>query len=244
MLSLIVRTACILILKRALSSHERARIDCSEPSRCGNARLSRTGACVTDPTPFVKRLPDGTKLLDLSVTGAHCGRCIAKIENGLTVLPGIDAARLNLSTGRLSVTWRGDHLEPSAITAKISDLGFGATAFDPEAAQSEEDEEGRFLLRCLAVAGFAAANIMLLSIAVWAGQDGEMGPATRTMLHWVSAAIALPAAAFAGRPFFPLCGERTQSAARQYGCADFARGDPGPGFERLRNIQPWARRLF
>ena len=164
--------------------------------------ISQTSAALADPAPFVKRLSDGTKRLDLSITGAHCGGCIAKIENGLGAIPDIDKARLNLSTGRLSVIWRGDRLAPAAITAKIFDLGFGATAFDPEAAQAEEDSEGRFLLRCLAVAGFAAANIMLLSVAVWAGQEGEMGPATRAMLHWISAAIALPAAAYAGRPFF------------------------------------------
>ncbi len=52
----------------------------------------------------------------------------------------------------------------------------------------------------MAVAGFAAANVMLLSVGVWAGAD--MGESTRTLLHWVSAAIALPSVAYAGRPFF------------------------------------------
>jgi len=53
----------------------------------------------------------------------------------------------------------------------------------------------------MAVAGFATANVMLLSIAVWSGA-GEMTQSTRTLLHWVSGAIALPAVAYAARPFF------------------------------------------
>jgi Cu2+-exporting ATPase len=57
-------------------------------------------------------------------------------------------------------------------------------------------------MRSLAVAGFAAANVMLLSVSVWSGHDGSMGDATRTLFHWLSAAIALPAIAYAGRPFF------------------------------------------
>ncbi len=56
------------------------------------------------------------------------------------------------------------------------------------------------------MAGFAAGNVMLLSIGIWAGEVGgllhDMGPATRDLLHWVSALIAMPAIAYAGMPFF------------------------------------------
>jgi Cu2+-exporting ATPase len=54
------------------------------------------------------------------------------------------------------------------------------------------------LLRGLAVSGFAAGNIMLLSVSVWSGADG----ATRDMFHWISALIALPALAFGGGIFY------------------------------------------
>ena len=58
------------------------------------------------------------------------------------------------------------------------------------------------LVKRLAVAGFAAANIMLLSVAVWAGRTGEMDASLQTLMHWLSAAIAVPAVAYAGVPFF------------------------------------------
>lgn len=174
----------------------------SDAPGCPSKLEPATDAGVIDPAPFVRRLRDGASQLELSVHGAHCGGCISKIEGGLTGLSGVATARLNLSTGKLKVTWRDDALRPRAITQKIADLGYRAAPFDPEAAVAETDREGRFLLRCLAVAGFATANIMLLSVAVWAGHEGEMGAATRALMHWVSAAIALPAAAYAGRPFF------------------------------------------
>ncbi|MBL4813652.1 MAG: cadmium-translocating P-type ATPase, partial [Rhodobacteraceae bacterium] len=50
----------------------------------------------------------------------------------------------------------------------------------------------------LGVAFFAMMNIMILSVAVWAGATD----ATRDIFHLVSAAIALPAVLFAGQPFF------------------------------------------
>ena len=54
------------------------------------------------------------------------------------------------------------------------------------------------LIRALAVAGFAASNIMLLSVSVWSGAEAE----TRDLFHWLSAIIALPALAYSGRVFF------------------------------------------
>lgn len=154
-----------------------------------------------DPTPFVRRR-DGVATLELLVFGAKCAGCIAKIEGGVKALPGVEAARLNLSTGKLTVSWPDRAVNPRAITEKITGLGYRAAPFDPAAAEGEKDDEGRRLLRALAVAGFAAANIMLLSVAVWAGVDGEMGPATRELMHVISGLIAIPAAAYAGQPFF------------------------------------------
>lgn len=163
-------------------------------------------AAIIDPSPFVRHERDNIAKLELSVHGAHCGGCIAKIEGGLKSISGVESARLNLSTGRLAVAWREGALHPIVLTQKIASLGYRAAAFDPAAAVAEVDREGRFLLRCMAVAGFAMANIMLLSVAIWAGHGGpgggEMGPATRQFMHWISGMIALPAVAFAGRPFF------------------------------------------
>lgn len=175
----------------------------ADPIRgCPSGYEPASDASVSDPAPFVHRLKSGESVLELSVFGAKCGGCIAKIEGGLKKIPGIERARLNLSTGKLSVAWREDSVAPITIARTLSSLGYRSQAFDPEAMADNADREGRLLLRCLAVAGFAAANIMLLSVAVWAGHEGEMGPATRDMMHWLSACIALPAAAYAGRPFF------------------------------------------
>jgi Cu2+-exporting ATPase len=153
-----------------------------------------------DPSPFVRRSGDVASL-ELAVFGAKCAGCIAKIEKGVSDMPGVASARLNLSTGKLAVSWRDAAFDPRSIIGKVAALGYRAAPFDPARVAAARDNEGRDLLRALAVAGFAAANVMLLSVSVWSGR-GEMGATTRDFLHWVSAAIAMPAAAYAGRPFF------------------------------------------
>jgi len=167
------------------------------PSGLAPAEEARTRA---DPAVFVHR--DGAhETLELMVKGAKCAGCIRKIEGGLLALPGVSDARLNLSTGRLRIAWATGAVDPHDVTAALAKLGYGAVAFDPEAAKQQVDEEGRKLLRYLAVAGFAAMNIMMFSVPVWSGH-GEMGDGTRTLLHWVSALIAIPAALYAAQPFF------------------------------------------
>ncbi|MEZ5994600.1 MAG: heavy metal translocating P-type ATPase [Hyphomonadaceae bacterium] len=154
-----------------------------------------------DPAAFVRRDAQGRDTLELMVQGAKCAGCIRKIEGGLLAMPGVTDARLNLSTGRLSVAWTPGAVRAGDISTMLERLGYGAAAFDPEAAKQQTDEEGRRLLRYLAVAGFAAMNIMMFSVPVWAG-DGEMGEGTRALLHWVSALIAIPASLYAAQPFF------------------------------------------
>ena len=46
-------------------------------------------------------------------------------------------------------------------------------------------------------------NIMLLSVSVWSGNVTDMTPETRDFFHWLSALIALPAAAYAGPAVLP-----------------------------------------
>jgi Cu2+-exporting ATPase len=149
---------------------------------------------------FVRHDARGNDVLELMVDGASCAACIRKIEGGLLALPGVVDARLNLSTKRLRVAWAPQTLAPETVTETLTRLGYRASPFDPERAQQSVDAEGRFLLRCLAVAGFGAMNIMMFTTPVWFGDD--MGDSARTLLHWFSALVAVPTGLYAAQPFF------------------------------------------
>lgn len=154
---------------------------------------------VSDLSAFVRKV-DGAKAIDLSVRGAKCGGCLSKIEGAVNALPGVEQARLNLSTGQMSVRWRGD-LNPNRISAAITSLGYGVNAKGEDHTGDSAKREERALLISMAIAGFAMANIMLLSVSVWGGH-GEMGEATRQTMHMLSGLIALPVLIFSGRHFF------------------------------------------
>lgn len=140
--------------------------------------------------------------LHLMVEGVHCGGCVRRIEQALRADPAVADARVNLTTRRLALAWQGSAAQGSRLVGIVEELGFRAVPYDPTALASGDAAHESQLLRAMAVAGFAAANIMLLSVSVWAGHAQGMGGATRALLHWFSALIALPTIAYAGRPFF------------------------------------------
>ncbi|MFA7594847.1 MAG: heavy metal translocating P-type ATPase [Novosphingobium sp.] len=131
----------------------------------------------------------------LAVPGMHCAGCISKIERGLGQTRGILSARVNLSARQVTVR-HDPGLKPRDLVVELGRIGFEAEPRKGSLARS--DSAVRPLLAPLAVAGFATMNVMLLSVSVWSGADG----ATRSMFHWISALIGVPAIGYAGMPFF------------------------------------------
>ena len=131
----------------------------------------------------------------LAVPGMHCAGCMAKIERGLDGRPGILSSRVNLSARQVRIEHNPD-LKPRDLVAELERIGYEAEPRKGIFARS--DSAVKPLLGPLAVAAFAAMNVMLLSVSVWSGAEGT----TRSLFHWISAGIAIPAIAYAGMPFF------------------------------------------
>ncbi len=166
-----------------------------------NPSMAACPACVAMPTIVTETTTrsDTLRRLEFSLPTIHCAACISGVETGLTKLPEIKGARVNLTRKRVSVTVEDIPGIEERLIGLLTSWGYPAQELDSAVLDAETtDKAGRDLLARLAVAGFAAMNVMLLSVSVWSGAEA----ATRDFLHWVSAAIALPAVAFAAVPFF------------------------------------------
>ena len=154
-----------------------------------------------DFSHYVRNLDSGLSHIDLAVEGVSCAGCMSKIERGLSALPDVTLARVNLTDRRVALEWKQGALDPARFIDRLAELGYKAYPFEPVRAEALETEQAGFLLRCLGVAAFAAMNVMMLSVPVWSGNT-DMIPEQRDFFHWLSALIALPAAAYSGQPFF------------------------------------------
>src|SRR5690606_9201298 len=137
--------------------------------------------------------------VQLLVPGMRCGGCIAGIEKRLGGIDGVLSARVNLTAKRARATIDPARTSADALVEALAAAGWEARRFEPKVhGEAAADRTGRDLLLRIGVAGFASMNVMLLSVSVWSGAEA----ATRDLLHWISALIAIPAAAYAGMPFF------------------------------------------
>src|SRR5829696_4990319 len=155
-----------------------------------------------DFSHYVRHIGSGLSHIDLAVEGVTCAGCMGKIERGLSALPDVTLARVNLTDRRVALEWKEGTLDPARFIDRLAELGYKAYPFEPVRAEAVEIEQASFLLRCLGVAAFGAMNVMMLSIPVWSGNVSDMIPEQRDFFHWLSALIALPAVAYSGQPFF------------------------------------------
>jgi Cu2+-exporting ATPase len=122
---------------------------------------------------------------------------VAAVERSLAELPQVVSARANLTLKQVRVILARADDDPLPILEKLEALGHEVHPVEADP-QADPKGDGPGLLRAMAVAGFGAMNVMLLSVAVWAGADGVM----RETFHLISGLIALPVVAYAGQPFF------------------------------------------
>ncbi|TCD14935.1 heavy metal translocating P-type ATPase [Oricola cellulosilytica] len=145
------------------------------------------------------REDDGSVRYVLSAPDIHCGQCISAIERGLSGLEGVVSARVNLSLKRVTVILDNAERTPAEVLRTLDTLGYRATPVDfGDLEDSPQARQTSRLLKSMAVAGFAAGNIMLLSVSVWSGAEG----ATRDLFHLISGLIAIPVVTYSGQVFF------------------------------------------
>src|ERR1700721_1592617 len=108
---------------------------------------------------YVRDLGSGLSRIDLAVEGVSCAGCMSKIERGLSTIPDVTLARVNLTDRRVALEWKRGALDPAGFIDRLAELGYKAYPFETVSAEAGEADNSRFLLRCLGVAPFLPINV-------------------------------------------------------------------------------------
>ncbi len=137
--------------------------------------------------------------IHLLVEGIHCAACVWLIERRLADEVGVLEANVNLSAKKLRLKWDNKKIKLSALLHYLGQIGYAAVPYDPEAAEGQIKKYNRQLLLRLGFAGFAAMNLMWISIALYAGADeGNF----KNLFYWLGLGLATPTLIYSGYPFY------------------------------------------
>lgn len=151
---------------------------------------------------YARRRPDGLPSVELYLEGVHCSACVWLVEKVPVALDGVAEVRLDLRRSMAEVTWDPATVPLSRVARFLDSLGYPPRPYRAIKIREMRRQEDRALLIRIAVAGAAAGNVMLIAFALYGGMFESMETEYRRLFHWVSLALTLPAALWAGGLFF------------------------------------------
>jgi P-type Cu2+ transporter len=137
----------------------------------------------------------------LILEGITCAACIWLNERHLRTLPGVLTVHVNYSTHRARVRWDEAQIHLSEILQAISRIGYLAHPYDPHRQQEILDRERRQQLRRIGVAGVLGMQVMMFSVALYAGSWYGIEPEFKHLFHWLNCFLTLPILIYSGAPF-------------------------------------------
>ena len=139
---------------------------------------------------YVSADADGISRIELLLEGVHCAACVWLVERLPAVVPGVIEARLQLRRRIVEVRWDPAVVRLSRIASVLGTLGYRPhPARGSNARRARVADERRMLVR-IAVAGFCAGNVMLLSFALYGGAAEGAEPEFGRLFRWLAMVFA------------------------------------------------------
>jgi len=151
---------------------------------------------------FVHSTDDNIKQASLILEGIVCAACVWLSEHHVQKLPGVMRFQVNYSTHRAQLEWDEGKIKLSQILTAIRNIGYRAHPMDPGRQEQIFNKERSLAIRRIAVAGFGAIQVMMLAVALYAGNYDGMDVKLERFLRWVSLFITAPVLIYSARPFF------------------------------------------
>jgi Cu2+-exporting ATPase len=145
---------------------------------------------------------DGAVELDLRISGIRCASCVWLLENFLKKKTGVTSARVNYATHRAHVRWepsRGVDLEK--VLRAVQSIGYTPRPLSSSAYEADVRSERRDLLLRFGTAAFFSMQLMLYTVALYAGYFQGIEENLRITFQCIAWALTTPVVFYSGYPF-------------------------------------------
>ncbi len=144
----------------------------------------------------------GTELeLDIVLDGIRCASCVWLNEKILMKTQGVTFAQVNYATHRARIRWLPAETRIETILSRITSIGYTPKPFLAAAIEEEQRKASRDLLLRFGTAGFLSMQLMIFSIALYAGYFQGMDVRMKNVFNVISLALTTPVIFYSGWPF-------------------------------------------
>ncbi|MES2176689.1 MAG: heavy metal translocating P-type ATPase [Gemmatimonadota bacterium] len=151
---------------------------------------------------YVRPASDGLSAVELYLEGVHCASCVWLVERVPLLVNGVVRVELDVRRSLARVEWNCAAVPLSMVARALDRLGYAPHPFRGVARDAIRRREDRAMLMRIGVAGAIAGNVMLASLALYAGDFSTMEGSFERMFRWVCLALTIPAILGPGRVFF------------------------------------------
>jgi Cu2+-exporting ATPase len=131
----------------------------------------------------------------LFVQDMRCNSCVSRIRDAIEASQGVLEVVFNPVKKQVFVH-HTEQIGSDHLIQQLTQLGFPATLSSPSGAANTD------LLKRLGVAAFACMQVMMVHVALYAGELQGMQDTYRRLLEYVALAFCLPAVTYAAVPFY------------------------------------------
>jgi P-type Cu2+ transporter len=137
--------------------------------------------------------------VDFMITGIRCASCVWLIEKAVGRIDGVEHCLVNYANHKVRLSWFPEQIDLKKILSRIQKYGYQP---QPRINDQQQEREGRALLIRFGTSCFLAMQLMIYSMALYAGYFQGMDATMRNILHGVAGLVATPVIFYGGAPFF------------------------------------------
>jgi Cu2+-exporting ATPase len=139
--------------------------------------------------------------IELMLSGIRCASCVWLIEKFLMKIEGVVSIRVNYATHKATITWSEEKVTLDTILHSIRSIGYLPHPCHGNGTADLFAQEKQDLLLRFGTAGFFSMQLMLFTVALYAGFFEGIENRYRLAFQLISWALATPVLFYSGYPF-------------------------------------------
>jgi Cu2+-exporting ATPase len=141
------------------------------------------------------------KEIEIYVGNIRCASCIWLNEKILSRTDGVVYARLNYATHMARIRWNPETTGLDTILARIASIGYLPKPYTESERHKAQSAEAKDLLVRFGTAAFLSSNLMIYSIALYAGYFQGFDKNIKHLFEIISLLLTIPVLFYSGMPF-------------------------------------------